>query len=513
MSAPYDSHNFPSFTLPKWGGNGLHVSVLYRLTCLVALLLAMTEAVARPVDPVALSETDVVADSTEVHFRQSRSNLDLSLDGNGERLENLLRQIKIMSGRDSIYVLNTLRVIGSASPEGSEQINYRLSEKRARVLFDYFAQHVALPDSITDFEYLGRNWRGLYNLVASDRSVPSQTEVLALLRRAATGTSLTTAESNSLLNKLKTLKGGVPYAYMYTHLFPALRYSFLYVQYEKRMHREIENLVLKTIEADEAMQADSLQMADGNLGIEETAEAIAEADLFTGNEPRRSGNQNDLNNQSVIAESAATVFAPKTEKPFYMDLHTNMLFDIAAVPNIGAEFYVGKNFSVLADWMYGWWSSDPRHRYWRIYGGELGARWWFGSKAEAKPLTGHHVGIYAGVLTFDFEWGGTGYMGGKPGGTLWDRCLVNTGIEYGYSLPISRRLNMDFAIGLGYLGGNYIKYFPFDNEYYRQKEYKLRYFGPTKAEISLVWLIGRGNTNAKSKATKANANSRKGGEQ
>ena len=110
-------------------------------------------------------------------------------------------------------------------------------------------------------------------------------------------------------------------------------------------------------------------------------------------------------------------------------------------------------------------------------------------------MSGHHVGIYCGLLTFDIEFGNHGYMGGKPGGTLWDRCLINSGIEYGYSLPVANRLNIDFSIGLGYLGGNYIKYFPFDNDYYREKEIKMRYFGPTKAEISLVWLLGRGNTN------------------
>lgn len=88
-------------------------------------------------------------------------------------------------------------------------------------------------------------------------------------------------------------------------------------------------------------------------------------------------------------------------------------------------------------------------------------------------------------------------MGGKPGATLWDRCLINSGIEYGYSLPIGTHLNIDLSIGVGYLGGNYIKYYPFDNDYYSKKEYKMRYFGPTKAEVSLIWLIGRSNVNTK----------------
>ena len=185
------------------------------------------------------------------------------------------------------------------------------------------------------------------------------------------------------------------------------------------------------------------------------------------------------------------------KQPFYMAIKSNMLYDAALTPNIGVEFYLGSNFSLYGEWMYSWWDSDHNHIYWRNYGGDLGVRWWFGRKAKEKPLTGHHIGLYGGVVTFDYEMGDTGYMGGMPGGTLLDRCLVNAGFEYGYSLPVAKRINIDFSIGLGCLAGRYIKYFPFDNDYFKEKEYKMRFFGPTKAEISLVWLIGRGNFNKK----------------
>lgn len=205
----------------------------------------------------------------------------------------------------------------------------------------------------------------------------------------------------------------------------------------------------------------------------------------------------DQKGQDDFFARAAKGASPAEAKSFYMAVKTNMLCDAALIPNLGAEFYVGKNLSIYGEWMYAWWDNDKRHRYWRTYGGDLGLRWWFGRKAHAKPLTGHHLGVYGGILTFDFEAGGTGYLGGKPGGTLWDRWLLNTGVEYGYSLPVANRLNIDFSIGLGYLGGNYIMYYPFDNDYYNDKEYSMHFIGPTKAEISLVWLIGRGNTNSR----------------
>ena len=91
------------------------------------------------------------------------------------------------------------------------------------------------------------------------------------------------------------------------------------------------------------------------------------------------------------------------------------------------------------------------------------------------------------IVTYDFELGGRGYLG--------DKWSYHAGIEYGYAHPIARRLNLEFNIGIGYLGGEYKEYLPIDNHYVWQATKRRHWFGPTKAEISLVWLIGRGNIN------------------
>ena len=88
-----------------------------------------------------------------------------------------------------------------------------------------------------------------------------------------------------------------------------------------------------------------------------------------------------------------------------------MLYDALLVPNIGVEFYLGKDWSVGANWMYAWWKTDRRHWYWRTYGGDMVIRKWLGKAAKEKPLTGHHLGLYGQIFTYDFETGGKGYMG------------------------------------------------------------------------------------------------------
>ena len=183
--------------------------------------------------------------------------------------------------------------------------------------------------------------------------------------------------------------------------------------------------------------------------------------------------------------------------PFYMDIRTNMLYDAALLPTLGADFYIGKHFSIGGNWTYAWWSKNSKHRYWRAYGGDLNLQWFFGERAQEKPLQGHHIGVYGQILTYDFEFHGKGWMGGKPGGDLWDKMHWGVGLNYGYSLPVGRRLNIDFVIGLGYMTGTYYTYKPIDNCYVWQSTKTRHYFGPTKAEVSLVWLIGCGNYNKK----------------
>lgn len=186
-----------------------------------------------------------------------------------------------------------------------------------------------------------------------------------------------------------------------------------------------------------------------------------------------------------------------TRRSFYMSVRTNMLYDALLLPDLGVEFYLGRNWSIKGNWMYGWWDKSGSHRYWRAYGGDVTLRRWFGSAAARKPLTGHHAGIYAQLLTYDFEFGGKGEMAGEPGEPLWSRPSYAFGLEYGYSLPVAHRLNIDFAIGIGYLGGYYYTYHPEGNIYVADSLHKRNWFGPTKIEVTLIWQIGHGNCNSR----------------
>ncbi|MDE7413612.1 MAG: DUF3575 domain-containing protein [Muribaculaceae bacterium] len=388
-------------------------------------------------------------DSVTFYFQRGKSDFEPSLNHNSQALRHL--DSISQSGRPIILDIN---ISGAASPEGSVTLNNHLSDRRAEIIRDIISSKLNLSPTKTTSSFIGRDWRRLLDFARQDPEIPSQDETLSLLENIVYMIDQRgyEEESDHFLEKLKAIDNGVTYKYLFSKYFPLLRSSRVYFDYR----------LLPVL----PLYPDSLPISVLTPSL---------SDIVVSTLP----------------------FEAKESRNFYMALKTNMLYDVLALPSLSAEFYLGKNFSAVGNWTYGWWDKNSTHRYWRAYGGDLAVRWWFGKKANEKPLTGHHLGIYGGIFTYDFEFGGKGYMGGLPHETLWNRSLRMAGIEYGYSLPIARRLNIDFTIGIGYMGGKYIKYIPDGGRYLWQSTNKLNWFGPTKAEISLVWLIGNGNYNQK----------------
>ena len=397
------------------------------------------------------------SDSVKIYFRQSRINYVPTLHGNQLALDKIADSLAIVGGDTSLYRLRRIHVVGAASPEGSIRFNKWLSEQRAATLFNYLISNgtflTSVADSVKTHEFLGRDWRGLLRMVQNDYNTPSRDEVIALLNDIIS-TDGAVIDGGDPLIRLKRLAGGKPYLYMYRKMFPELRASKVVLWFDR---------------------------VPNPFNAPTIAPRLAPLSLSYAPVPEISVN--------------AVPQPRKAPSPFYMSLRTNMLYDLGLVPNIGADFYLGKNFSLSAFWTYAWWKTDRKHWYWRTYGGDINLRYWLGKAAHEKPLQGHHVGVYGQVFTYDFEVGGKGIMGGKPRGDIFDKCNFIVAAEYGYSLPITRRLNIDFSAAFGYMGGEYREYEPIDNCYVWQTTKERHYFGPTKVEVALVWLIGRGNVN------------------
>lgn len=365
-------------------------------------------------------------DSVKIWFRQSKINLVPELHGNREALDSAVSRLQTITTNPLQYRLQSIQLIGAASPEGTIRFNRWLSKERSITLINYLNRYVSFPDSLMTVAHLGRDWQGLKNRVLADPAVPQRDKVLSLL--------------DSKPEPLEELKKSRAYPYLYLTHFPELRAASLVLEYQYFPP------LMSAALADEAKY---------------------------------------LSNSKITPP-----YAP--EKPLghiWFDLRSNLLYDAALAPNIGFDIYLGNQLSAGFNWKYAWYRNDSRHIYWRDYGGDINVKYWFGKLSEQKPLQGHHIGAYAQMFTYDFEFGGKGVMGGLPGGTLLDKYSLIVAADYGYSIPLTERYNIDLCLGLGYMRGEYREYHPEDGCYVWDATRRQQYFGLTKVEISLVRVI------------------------
>ena len=387
-----------------------------------------------------------------IEFRVGSSVLDPNFGNNASNLNDVIKFLNEIRNDNSIE-LTKVTFCGSASPEGDKARNIKLAQNRCASMEQYVRQRIQLPDEVVKRQEWSDAWQKLA-IYVENSDMPNKKEVLhELLETPEYTYNKYGALVDSRKKRLMDMNYGRTWNYMLDKFFPSVRNA---------------SAILVTIRK------------KNEPAPEPQPEPVVE-------EPKQ---------PEPVVQPEPIV---DTKHPAYFAIKTNMLYDALLVPNVGVEFSLGKRWSVAADWMYGWWSRNKSHRYWRVYGGGLTVRKYFGAKAAEKPLQGHHIGINAQMLTYDIEFGGKGYMGGKPGGTLWDRMNYTIGAEYGYSMPVARRLNIDFSLAAGYMGGRYYEYTPLDGHYVWQATKNRKWIGPTKVEVSLVWLLGHGNYNTKTK--------------
>ena len=402
---------------------------------------------------------------TTIYFRPGYSLLELSYRDNAANMKALTQGIQTIKGNPCVQ-LQHIRILSAASPEGNSALNKRVAKRRGERLRDYLKETLVLPDSIFTVSSAGEDWQGLAALIAKEKT-PWRNKALQIIRHTPEWVTRNGKVVDGRKRQLQNLDGGKAWKYMLDNHFYTLRTGAVVVCEVKTLAAE------STPSAAEARQE---QARSEQARLESASQQSASQSPSSPPFPAI---------PSQVHPSSESQAPPAAS---YFALKSNLLYDALLVPNLSLEASIGSGWTLGAGGMFAWWSKDAKHRYWRIYGGGLEIRKYFGTLSKSKPLQGHHLGIYGDFLTYDFEFGAKGYQ---------SKATYAAGIKYGYSHPIAKRLNLDFALGIGYLHSNYKTYVPRDGCYVYQETKKRKWLGPTQAEISLVWLLGKGNTNKK----------------
>ena len=278
-----------------------------------------------------------------VDFRVGKGVLDTTYVNNAECLAEIVSFLENLKNDETLDLVE-VSFCGSASPEGSVKINRKLAIERRTAVESYVRRYISLPDSITTRCDVSIAWERLASLVEQS-DMPHKGEAVDALRNVP---EYTYDDKGVLIDSKKKhlmeLQYGRTWYYMLEHFFPRVRNA---------------SVIFVTVRQKSVIKSDTVELQ--TVSAIDTAVVIQEEDTL-------------VMRQEIVPKE-------EKQKPFYMAVKTNMLYDVLVVPNIGVEFYLGKNWSVSGNWMYGWWDKSSKHRYWRVYGGDIAIRKWLGKKA------------------------------------------------------------------------------------------------------------------------------------
>ena len=398
-------------------------------------------------DVYGRADVDTVSSQGDRYFLYYyRDRVDLQEDYLDNK-HQMARIKKIMSLSPRI---DSIVVYAYSSPEGTPQRNNFLARERAKVARQFILDHlpndsVLQPEDII-LRPMGENWDGLKKELQDNYHLMNRDRVLKILD----------ADVNTETKKwrFKNLDNGFTWKWIIQHHMPKLR---------------IATWVCVYVPTPELIE-DSTFADDQHVEIVVPQDSVVPADTVKPQE------------QLPVA---------KQHRFPVLALKTNMLYDALTLLNYSIEVPFNEKFSVLWYHQFPWWRWGEADNEYCIRFLSIGAegRWWFkpqprpqmGMRVQRDRLMGHFVGLYAESGKWDFEWGREICHQGEH----W-----SVGLSYGYSMPLGRRLNMEFSISVGYASIPYRKYTP-SGDYeilWRdpEKHGRWHYFGPTKAQVSLV---------------------------
>lgn len=190
----------------------------------------------------------------------------------------------------------------------------------------------------------------------------------------------------------------------------------------------------------------------------------------------------------ILIIAAVAVFAAQRTQAQDVGVKTNLVADILANVNLGAEVGVAPKWTLELTGEFNGWTLSHERR-WKHWLAMPEARYWL-----CDRFSGHFFGLEAhggqyNIGGFDGKWNLLGTDARKLKDTRYQGWFVGGGVTYGYAWILGRHWNLEGEIGIGY---SYTRYDRFRCAGCGKKIESGRshnYVGPTKAAINLVYLF------------------------
>lgn len=350
---------------------------------------------------------------TEVcfEFRVNSTTIDSAYSDNAARMREIITFLQNVRQDSTIHIVE-VSFRGTASPEGSYQLNRKLAHGRLSALERQVRQEVDIPDSLItrDDNYIP--WDYLKSQI--ERSdLQGRDSVLAILEEEALLTDYHHAETHidNRIVKLKRLDGGKVWQQMNRLYFSHMRNAYaVIVTYKEEISPVREPI---------------------------TVPAITEIEPEPAIEPEK-------------AEPEPVI--PAVEE-WYRHLHlkTNALGWGLAIANVAVEVDLAKHWSFTLPVYYSTWDYFKSTVKFRTFAVQPEFRYWL-SECNDGFFAGAHFGMAYYNLATDGDYRYQDHSRETP--------ALGGGVSIGYRLPIGRndRWRVEFSLGAGVYSLHYDKF-------------------------------------------------------
>lgn len=441
----------PIFALEKKTFEPMSVKrlVIWLCTCIISLSPGIASTKTTPGESGVMRSSGKV--SLQVFFRSNGHDIDPTFSSNQENIQRFLTTLDSLTSTCKARIDSVVLITSSASPEGTARRNAALSRRRAAAMEAFFRSH-STSDARMRVITVGEDWQTLRGLLLSS-SLTGRGRAVEILDNTPLWVIRKGKIVGSRKKAMMDYRGGKLWREMDKHIFPLLRQATLTVHYS-------------TCDSS-AMPVEAPREEERALPLPPPVTPV-EAPV------------------TPPAGNSAT-----GRKPL-LAIKTNLLLDAATVVNLGIEIPLGERYSVSGEFCFPWWRDSDRDITVQMLGGTVEGRYWLGDRAGKSPLTGFYAGVYGGGGYFDFQLGRLSDGDGVQGDSY-----ITGGISAGYAHTIGRSMRMEYTLGVGFLTCDYRKYVSVkETKYgdikvteYPWEEKRFSGFLPTKASVSLVWLL------------------------
>lgn len=164
--------------------------------------------------------------SAHITFPVGRENIDENLNDNANEIAKVQDIIKQLTW-SSEFIIDSINMTASASPEGSWRLNEALAKRRAISLKSYFGRKLDDKkgvDTLFNAKWIAEDWKRIYDLIAMDSHISSKDAILQIITNEA--------DPDKRELQIKN-KFPVEYKHIRDSIYPALRV----VDFQFNLHR------------------------------------------------------------------------------------------------------------------------------------------------------------------------------------------------------------------------------------------------------------------------------------